>query len=230
MNCLDVRRYLLSVPSNITVEVQSHLQACTDCAQFAKGLADFEQTLKKAADVPVPDGLASRILLRQRMARNRPQRWPWLAAAASLFMAIAVVTYLGVFSAQQSLESSVLAHIESELHHLEDRKNLSLDDVNALLKPQGVRIDTLARTVNYAGACQMRRQQGAHLVLDSAGGPVTVLVMPGERTTGRTTIKSPRFQGVIIPIPNGSMAIVGEDEQQWRQLENEIRRAILPVI
>lgn len=227
MNCIDVRRQLLGDPSNLDQHVQLHLQHCRDCARFAKGMNAFEQTLKSATNVPIPTGLASRVLLQQRMQSRQRHRWPWLAVAASLFLTIAAVSYFGMLSSSTSLETSVLSHIEQEIHHLQDRKNLTLAQVNAILEPQGMRLNALPQQVNYAGACQMRRAQGTHLVLDSQGGPVTVFLMPGEFTTERIELKNQRFQGVIVPIAHGSMAIVGEDAQHWRQLEQNLRQGLI---
>jgi len=126
-------------------------------------------------------------------------------------------------SDSQALDQVVLQHINDELHHLQDHKNLSVQQVNSVLKDHGSKLKALpGRTINYAGACPIRNKQGAHVIVDSAEGPITVLFMPGEFVGQRSQLEDGRFQGIIIPTRQGSMAIVGEDPQQIEQLEREL--------
>lgn len=227
MNCIDVRRQLLSEPSNVDEAIQEHLRHCSACARFSNDLVVFEHSLKQAAQVPVPEGLASRILLQQRLEGQRHQRrWQGLAVAASLLFSVGLVMYLGLPVSEPTLQVSVLNHVEQELHHLQDRKDVQLADLNRVLRPQGLRVATLNRQIHYAGTCQMRRQLGAHLVIASPTGPVTVLMMPGEFIQTRQAIKDERFQGIILPTAQGSMAIIGEDAEQLDQIARELQAGL----
>ena len=64
MNCLEFRRLLLVQPRNITSEHRAHMERCSRCAEFAESVANDEDALEQALLVPVPDGLADRVLLR----------------------------------------------------------------------------------------------------------------------------------------------------------------------
>ncbi len=226
MNCIDVRRQLLTDPSSKATALREHVQSCTACREFVEGLADFEQALDSSLSVPVPEGLSSRILLRQRLAvQQSRRRAQWLAMAASLLLVLGVVLVQLDF-AQPELDTIVLSHINDELHHLSDRHNVDMERLNKLLQPHGAQVAGLNRPVHYAGACPMRRHDGAHLVVGGSNGPVTILIMPGEYVEKRSSLKDERFQGVIIPTENGSMAIVGEDPQQVEEVEQELQRSL----
>ncbi len=234
MNCLEIRRLLLADPMSQQASVGEHLSECEECARFAKHLNSFESGLSRASKVDAPEGLASRILLRQRLLaeQNRRKRIGMATAATFLLGLVAVMGGFitnGMFGSDPaSLEQVVLQHVNDELHHLQDHKNLSVQQLNSVLKRHGTELSALpGRTINYAGACPIRKNQGAHVIVDSATGPVTVLFMPGEFVKHRSKLNDKRFQGVIIPTRQGSMAIIAEDPQQIEQLEHELAKQII---
>ena len=234
MNCLEIRRLLYAdpksaEPSSDDEMIRQHLADCAECKQFANNLGSFESSLKSVSNVEVPDGLASRILLRQRLATGQNRRQRVAMATATVFL----LGFIGVFSGfltnglnifgSDSLEQVVLQHVNDELHHLNDHKNLSIEQLNSVLEGHASKIQALpGRTINYAGACPIRKNQGAHVIVDSDTGPITILFMTGEFVRGRSQLNDARFQGVIIPTEQGSMAIIGEDPQQIEQLEREL--------
>jgi hypothetical protein len=90
MNCLAFRRLLLASPRERTHAQQAHLERCEDCARLASGLSALDRKIARAMRLPVPDGLADRILLPRLAVR----RWHYGAAAAALLAAIALVVML----------------------------------------------------------------------------------------------------------------------------------------
>lgn len=109
MNCFQFRRLLLVEPRQLTPEQRAHRDECASCARLVRGVEQLEERLQKAALVPVPEGLAERVLLRHKIhSPNRwstlalaervllghkihsPNRWGMLALAASLLVAVGV--------------------------------------------------------------------------------------------------------------------------------------------
>ncbi len=234
MNCLDIRRLLLADPKTDDQAMRQHIADCAECSHFANELISFESNLNRASKIEVPEGLASRILLRQRLLTGQHRRQRIGRAMAAIFL----LGFLGVLSGflakgwydfgSDTLEQIVLQHVNDELYHLGDRENLSIQQLNSVLKDHGNKIQALpGRTINYAGACPIRNNQGAHVIVDSASGPITVLFMPGEFVGQRSHVNDERFHGVIIPTEQGSMAIIAEDPQQIEQLERELAAQII---
>jgi len=62
--------------------------------------------------------------------------------------------------------------------------------------------------------------------LHSAQGPVTVLIMPDEKTARRQVIGDGCFTGVILPADGGSVAVVGEDAAAITTIEKLMQNAI----
>ncbi len=57
-------------------------------------------------------------------------------------------------------------------------------------------------------------------------GPVTVLILPGERIGGRIPILDPSLRGIIVPVERGSIAIVGEPGEALDAVERRILGAM----
>ena len=87
MNCLDFRRRIGAEPRSRDPELLAHRDACKDgCAAFWQRAQRFEDDIEAAMAVPVPEGLADRILLVQATDERRRQvacRRAWMAMAAS---------------------------------------------------------------------------------------------------------------------------------------------------
>jgi len=227
MNCLEFRRQLLADPKLKSAELAEHRLACAACARFGARTQAMEHSLKETLQVDIPDGLASRILLRQRLEARRQVFWRrglW-AFAATMVLSVGLAMYFPR-SAPLSLEASVLAHVEDEQRHMLAHDNVSMEAVNQGMQKYGARLVQAVGTVNFAMDCTMRKTKGFHLVLQGDHGPVTVLVMPGDYIAQRKTVADQRFQGVVMPTRNGSMAIVAENGQDLAQMEQRLHSAL----
>jgi hypothetical protein len=178
---------------------------------------------------PLPEGLESRILLRQQLAlRRERRRWTQAAfgLAASLLLGVGVVLYSGLPLPWQNLEQRVLAHMYHEPHSLEPLPELPLARVNALLGQHGIRADEGLGKVYYATNCPIGKQPGPHLVLAGEHKPVTVFILIGEEVHDSFNVADERFEGRVIAVPAGGMAIVGERGEPLAPVEGRLRSAL----
>lgn len=229
MNCIGFRRALNALPGTQEPEVVAHRLACGDCDAFARRQAAFERTLGEAVKVPVPEGLASRILVAHTMRldgerRAQAQRRRFGLVFAAGVTAAAVGSWVAL--RPTPLERAVFAHIDEERSHLGDRRDMSHEQVNRLLEPLGIVVEAGVGRVHYAGTCRIRKHLGAHLVLEGAKGPVTVLLLPAEPVAGSLEIGDADFRGIVVPAGQGSMAIVGERGEPLESIEQRLRRAV----
>ena len=86
---------------------------------------------------------------------------------------------------------------------------------------------TAQSRLRQRGRCRIRRWDGVHLVLRGRAGGVTVLLMPQEYRREPERVSSRRFSGVILPTPNGSMAVIGEKSEPLEDAARRIQGAIL---
>lgn len=190
----------------------------------------LDANLRAAFDaLPLPEGLESRILLRQQLAlRRERKRWAQVAfgLAASLLLGVGAVLHLGLPLPWQSLEQRVVAHLYHEPHSLEPRPALPLAQVNALLARHGMQASEALGAVYYATDCPIGRRPGPHLVLAGEHKPVTVFILLGEEVPGSLPVADARFEGRIVATPAGSMAIVGERGEPLAPVEGRLRSAL----
>ncbi len=227
MNCMGFRRAHAFPPASQDAEALAHRRDCAACDAFARRQADFERRLAEAARLPVPEGLASRVLVAHGMALEGSRR----VRRSRLRAALAAVATLGLIASwlglrPEPLARAVLGHIDAEPSHLSDRRDLSREQVNAVLAPLAIVIDEGLGRVDYAGTCPIRRGLGGHLVLPGSRGPVTVLLMPEERVKDRIPVRDGRRQGIIVPANRGSIAIVGEPGERLDDVEGRLRLAM----
>jgi hypothetical protein len=67
-----------------------------------------------------------------------------------------------------------------------------------------------AGLVSYANSCEFRGHRVPHLVVQTASGPVTVMVLTHESVRGRVRFDEQGYRGIILPVPghDGSIAVL----------------------
>jgi anti-sigma factor RsiW len=118
MNCLEFRRLKLAEPKLTREEARAHASECPACLAFARSVDESEAAFGRALAVPVPEGLADRILLRQS-GQGRAGRRAY-ALAASLLLAVAA----GVIVATRETDPANPARIAIE-HVIEEPQSLT---------------------------------------------------------------------------------------------------------
>ena len=80
MNCLEFRREKLADPRRLSPGAVAHLNDCAACRLFAAEINENEGRLADVLAVPVPEGLAERIVLRRKTGtRFAPRLWAMAA-------------------------------------------------------------------------------------------------------------------------------------------------------
>lgn len=227
MDDLEFRRRCLADPHDTAEDFRAKCGEDPDHAQFVAAQIRFDQAIRRVLlGIEPPAGLAQRILARQGLGA-RPQGREirrYMAMAASLILIVGLSWF--VSRAPADLPHTVLAHIYGELDHLNGDGAYPRDRLAAVLSEAGPELHGSLGTVRYAGTCHIRRHDGAHLVVQGQHGAVTVLLMPGEDIAHRRAVGDQRFHGVIVPTPNGSMAIVGERQEAIEYYEQRVRSAL----
>lgn len=212
MNCLDFRRDALAQPLRLGDEAQAHSQSCPGCAEFLERQRHLDAELFEAMRVPVPDGLADRIVLAHGIRRRR-QSWLW-AAAASLVVAIGAALVAPPYLAGSALAHEAIAHVAEEPQALRLVAQYSPDLLPGELATQGVRLAADIGRVTYSILCPMRSGSARHMVVATADGPVTLLLMPKDtRQVRRTVTDADGMSAITLPTARGSLAIVAANRQ-----------------
>ena len=228
VTCLDVRRQVGAEPRRLEPGVAEHLKGCAPCAGFVRELQALEGRIERAFDVPVPEGLEARIVLDASL-KHRPRLMrPWLAAAASalLTLALAVTAYQHQHPTGDDLAGAVVAHIRNpeEADALASDRALIRDAsyVQGVVQRAGVSLTGGMDDLTYAHVCLFRGQRVVHLVAQGEHGPVTILLLPRIHVDKNMPVEEEGFHGVIVPAGTGSIAIVTNNNTPVEPMEQEI--------
>jgi Protein of unknown function (DUF3379) len=202
---------MLVDPNDSSAELLEHRAQCEDCNHYAERALRFESRLARALRVTVPATAETVVSLAGRPA-PRPLGYPkgWLAMAASVVLAVVVAGGLWLAVPKPSLASDVVTHMAEEPSAWRSTDvpvpSLALQKV---LSDSKVSLAASAGTVSYANSCGFRGHQVPHLVIQTAAGPVTVMVLVHESVSQPVRFEEGGYRGVIVPVPgHGSIAVL----------------------
>lgn len=205
MNCLDYRRQLLS-GSGETDAMRVHRLQCAGCTAEWQEHVAFEGALRRALEVPVPEGFAGRMATVHAVRRRR-----FLAAAATALVAAGAGGYAW-FARQDPL---ALASIDFVMK--EEAKSIMM---GAIPRAQAqaelaatLPIELLERIgqVRHIRPCPFNGATAYHVVLTVPQGKVTLLVMPSTPMRGVRHADKEGMHAAVVAMKNGSVGIVGAD-------------------
>ena len=225
VNCLTIRRTLLSDPYRQSEAVRRHIADCLQCRNFSLTVYDMNSDIETALNVETPPRLTNKILLAKGVSTSLEQKRTRQRMITSFVGLILVLSSLMIYFYRDeplSIETIALSHVQGEPQHLEDRKNIQLSQLNNILQKFNVKLNNTNNIINYAGTCEINHSRGAHVVFQGEHAPITMLLLPNDSTLGRKDIIGARFKGVIMPFQNGSMALIADKTENLSLFEREI--------
>jgi hypothetical protein len=198
-DCRHARLHIGAAPQQLPPEVTLHIATCADCSRFHAETLALDGRVRSALEVPL-----SRFRERAPPARPVVRRY---ALAASVVLALLVAGGFWFLNPQPALAGEVAEHVVHEAGSWDMREPLSADAVGEVLRQAGVDFDSTMPVV-YAMACPFRGQRVSHLVVQTAAGPLTVMLLPHEKVAGRTEFSEHGYSGVLLPAGQGAVAVL----------------------
>lgn len=225
MDCLAFRRRAGAEPGSRDAEMLRHRLACPPCAEYQSGLEAFDRVIDRAIAVPAPEGLAERIKADASMRDGFRRRW--LAVAASIIAVVATAATVIQTTRGDGLDRAVMDHIYHEPHLLVSTdQRVEPARLSEVVHRGGARLNSSLSDVSYAVLCPFRGRMVPHLVIEGRSGPVTVLLLPDERVSGPEEFNESGFRGVIVPVGDGSIAIVEPEEERSESLREQLTSSV----
>lgn len=237
MNLFEFKKRLMTEPSDRSPEMRAARAAGDEFAAAAAESDRFEAVLHGALNVPVPHGLADSIILRQSLAgESKTRRWPqFVALAAVLALAVAVTTFtmLPGKTSMGDLQQHISWHWQHDgpqvLAASANRMQADPNQVQHVLSEFGVQVEpALLEQVRMTKFCPTPDGAGAHIVLATASGPVTLYYMPRTRvpsSPARIQLDD-GMEAVALNVERGSLAVIAEPGVDAPELAREIARQL----
>lgn len=234
MNLLEFKRRLMTEPDSRDPEFLAARERGGEFAAAAAEAECFERSLKAALDVPAPSGLAEQIIRRRRMEGNSPRRIPHVwALAAGVFLAVAVGVFglFRLYGPGEDLGAHLAWHWNMDGHVVLAMAEAPADPAvfEQVFGELGLSVTPeLMQRIRINKFCPTPDGRGAHFVLETGEGLVSVLYMPNTRIEGHAE----RFalaEGIdawVFNVERGSMALVAETGRDKAALADELRRHV----
>lgn len=211
----------------------AHLSECAACRDYRDEMRALDARLVSALEIPaptlempdLPEIDTSNVTALPRRRFSAPQ---WLAVAATITV-VAVLGFrtLGVDHTYPTLADEIIAHLDHEPYALRVTDTPVTDRRIARVVPANVAtMDHSAGLITYAQSCVINGKTVPHLVVQGENGPITILLMPEEMVSGPQSVMGESINGVIFPVGDGSIAIIGEDGENLERIERDVRDSV----
>lgn len=225
MNCLEFRRAALADPHHPGHEALAHEASCPSCAHFYRELRMQEEALFEAMNVPVPDGLADRVLLRR--TRGWRDRFIMRFAAPALAASLALAAVLGLVWKFQDdaltpemLAAGIVAHVEEEQKALLADQRVPMARLVTAVKRSGGELGAPPGETSYVNHCPLPGGgTGEHLVFNTPYGKLTLILMPGKPIAHPVRLERNGLTVSLMPAGKGSLALVSENRESIGEAE-----------
>jgi hypothetical protein len=219
-DCLEFRRRIGAEPFAADAALDAHRAGCPACARYQDELRAMDGVIRRALAVDPPSGA------RARMPARDDTRRRLLAIAASLVAGAAIGVVLLVSAPRASVAREVFDHVRHEPGTMHTTEPLAPAALAAVLDPDGTRLKPDVGDVTFAARCEFDGHVVPHLVVRTAQGPVTVLMLRHRTIRQAMRIDEQGYQGVVMPAPKGSIAIVGQGVANLEGVAQQVYDAV----
>ncbi len=221
---------LAAVPASDDPAFLAHRAGCPSCAAAHADAQAFERTLERALAVPVPAGLAERVLLEQtttrRQDRATPARARWRLAAGFVLAFGAGAAWYAAMRPQAALADLAVEHLAHEPYALAARADVPSAEIAAAFRRAGAPLVAAPARVDYLQNCTLDGREAVHLVVQRPEGPVTLLFVVADTSGARTRFERGGLKGRAVPLPHGTLVLLASEDRSFDTLERDWRRAI----
>ncbi len=231
MNCEEYRQAVGEDPN--FDGGAAHLTECSACQAYRKEMLALEATIAEALAIPVPElkmpelpevETSNVVSLGERRRVTMPA---WFAMAASVVLVVMLGVRMFGGAEYDSLADEIVAHLDHEPYALRVTDKPVDDQRLTRVVPANIaNLDHDAGLITYAQTCNINGKDVPHLVIQGKNGPVTVILMPDERVSRAETLTGESINGVLIPVGNGSIAIIGEKNEDLAPIQQSVVNSV----
>lgn len=222
MDCNELKQRIMADPHAAFDDEE--LAQCEDCRALLDEMRALDATLKQAMSIDVPPLSMPELPAIDTdnvvglPARRRVAKAPvWLATAA----AVTLAAFLGINSfvghdhehgAEGAIVEQIIAHMDHEPWSLVVT-DVPVSDtrLNRIVPASVANVSHDAGLITYAESCEINGNVVPHLVIQGENGPVTIILLPDEKVDASTPFEGGGFKGILVPVGEGSIAIIGEE-------------------
>jgi len=210
MDELERRRLLKTDPNNfITALSDEELSKLSDEeVTELRRQKQFEKRLEAAFDIEVPEDLADRIILSNRI-KNKKSRWQYFSLAATITLVIFASLFIPTNS-DLSLSAQALAHVEHEAKYLSYENKISPEELKRRLEKMGFKLAALPKDIAMAMRCGLGGKDAMHIIARINNRPVSLL-MTHQQSPSENSFSDDKRVGKYVSIGDAGVFVIAEN-------------------
>jgi hypothetical protein len=233
MNCEEYREALAAQPDVSSAGAGEHAAQCMECAAFRREIQSLEKLISRALEIEVPELRLPELvpvnggsnIARFPLRRMSAPAWIGLAASVAI-AAVLGIRMLTTDTVYPSLEAEILAHLDHEPQALLVTSTaVSAQRLDRVIGTNA-EMDSSPGLVTYATSCIINGHTVPHLVIQGESGPVTILLLAEEKIAAAVPIEGESVRGVILPIGDGSIAVIGERDEPLESIQERVLNSV----
>jgi hypothetical protein len=229
MNFSEFKKLIGADPGNRDAEILLARQSAPEFESAAAEAEAFEEKLQVALNIQPPADLLDQIKsISQQPVRQR--NWIPLALAASLLILFGAAGLVWKQSQQwDSVESYIADHYshDGSTAVAMAKENISDQDITKILSSLDATADSeLSGRIRFIKFCPTPDGRGAHMVVSTDQGPMTIIYMPKTRVTDGEMVDFDQMHALLVNLEHGSAAIIGERSQSVESLVSTVRGSL----
>jgi len=193
------------------------------CERYAQHMLSLDDLLQRALQLPVASPM--RAQRRPRTIQRTTMRW--LAIAASFLLTAVIGAGAWLVLPAMTLASELIDHVSAEQDIVTAAQPLSAAELNTMLRSSGVQLSSSREhPVWYAMSCPFRGKDVPHLIVQTAQGRVTVLMLSHVRVRSVQRFDEQGYRGTILPSGPGSVAIIATNQEAVEEATKHVAAAV----
>jgi len=232
MNCNEYREAIGADPA--FDGGAGHLAACEACQAYRTEMLTLNDRVARALAIDAPELVVPELPAVDTdkvvaLADRRIKPPVWFAVAATVVIAAFLgVRFVGNGPDYSSLADEVLAHLDHEPYALRvSDEPVSDRRLSSVVASDVAQMNHNAGLITYAQTCVINGREIPHLVIQGERGPVTILLMPDEMISEAVPLRDEFFEGAILPVGNGSIAIIGGHDEDLGKIEESVVNSVM---
>lgn len=229
MNLSEFRKLVFADPWSQDPEVLYARESDPVFEQAALEAQALERKIQTAVNVSPPHGLLDEIKTIVRQPATQRHWIPW-ALAASILIAVSVAA-IGWRQTHHwdSVENYLVDHYahDGEILLAEATAQIPADQVEQIMASlnasAGQSLTGMVKLIKY---CPTPGGRGAHLVVSTGDGLMTIVFMPRTKVRDGVMLEFDHQRAYMVNLEHGSAAIIGRREQPVSSLQTLVRRSI----
>ena len=226
MNFSEFKKLIGAEPFNRDPETLRARNSAPEFEAAARDAEAFEQKLQAAVNIPAPSDLLNDIRAISQQPEKR-RSWMPLALAASLLITVGAAA---IIWQQMSSWDSVEEYVQQHYAHDGGRAlagataSVPDEDIVKIMSSLGaITTDMLSEKIRFIKICPTPDGKGAHMVVSTNQGPMTIIYMPETDVTDGEVISFEQQHALLVNLDKGSAAIIGDLDQSVEILEAMVR-------